>query len=81
MHTDFYAAYNYLPNIQRCLIHFLRDISDELEISPDDKSLYCLKDGIQSIIEKETQLKALGDARQLNPGRNSFNTHLKRWQN
>jgi hypothetical protein len=77
MHADFYAAYNFLPNIQRCLIHFLRAISDELEITPEDKSLNRLKDGIKGIIEKGNQLKQLGDAQQQNAGRKKLDQKLK----
>lgn len=69
LHADFYAAYNFLPKLQRCLVHFLRAICDELEISPQDKSLSQLKDGIQSIIEKGNQLKELADLRQQKAGR------------
>jgi hypothetical protein len=77
MHADFYAAYNFLPNVQRCLIHFLRAIKDELEITAEDKSLYHLKDGIKTIIEKGNQLKALGDAQQKNAGRKQLENTLK----
>jgi hypothetical protein len=77
MHADFYAAYNFLPNVQRCLVHFLRAISDELEITPEDQSLCRLKDGIKSIIEKGNQLKALGDAQQQDAGRKQLQHTLE----
>ena len=76
LHADFYAAYNFLPNVQRCLIHFLRAICDELEITPEDQNLSQLKDGIKSIIEKGTQLKALGNARLQNAGRQQLEHKL-----
>jgi transposase len=78
LHADFYAAYNFLPNVQRCLIHFLRAIKDELEITPEDQSLSLLKDGIKSIIEKGTQLKALGHARLQNAGRQQLEDKLEK---
>ncbi len=77
LHADFYAAYNFLPNVQRCLIHFLRAISDELEITPEDKSLSQLKDGLKSIIKKGTQIKELDDAQQRNAGRQQLEDKLE----
>jgi hypothetical protein len=77
MHADFYAAYNFLPKIQRCLIHFLRAIKDELDITPEDKALCSLKDGIKDIIKKGNQLKELGDARRKIAGRKKLEKMLK----
>ncbi len=57
--ADFYAAYNFIARTQRCLVHLLRDIHDELKISPDDNALCQLKDGIKSIIEEGLKIKAL----------------------
>jgi hypothetical protein len=69
--------FHFLPNVQRCLVHFLRAISDELEITPEDQSLCRLKDGIKSIIEKGNQLKALGDAQQQHAGRKQLQHTLE----
>ncbi len=77
LHADFYAAYNFLPKVQRCLIHFLRAINDELEITAEDKILCQLKDGIKSLIEKGTQLKQLRDAEQQNAGRQQLEQTLE----
>ena len=77
VHADFYAAYNFFPKVQRCLIHFLRAISDELEITPDDKSLSQLKAGLKSIIEKGTQLQDLDDAQQRIHGRQQLEDKLE----
>lgn len=77
MHADFYGAYNFLPNVQRCLVHFLRAIKDELEITPEDKSLCQLKDGIKSIIEKGTQFKELADVQQQTAGRQQLQQTLE----
>ncbi|UCD79314.1 MAG: transposase [Desulfobacterales bacterium] len=68
LHADFYAVYNFFTRVQRCLIHFLRAISDEVEITPKDKSLTQLKEGIKNIIEKGTQLKKLANTRQKDAG-------------
>jgi len=51
MHADFYAAYNHIENIQRCLIHFDRDIKKELEITPEDKILNKMKELLWNLIE------------------------------
>ena len=77
VHADFYAAYNFFANVQRCLIHFLRAISDELEITPDDKSLSQLKDGLKSIIAKGSQLQNLDDALQRIAGRQQLEKELE----
>ena len=77
LHADFYAAYNFLPKVQRCLIHFLRAIRDELEIRPEDKSLTDLKDGLKSIIEKGTQRKKTDDAQPRKAGRQQLEDKLQ----
>ena len=77
VHADFYAAYNFLPKVQRCLVHFLRAIRGELEITPEDKSLSQLKDGLKSIIENGTQIKDLDDALQRDAGRQQLEDKLK----
>ena len=77
LHADFYAAYNFLPNVQRCLVHFLRAIKDELDITPEDKTLGSLKKGLKGIIEKGNQIKALGDVQQQNAGRQQLEHRLE----
>ena len=57
LHADFYAAYNFIKRTQRCLIHLQRDIKNELEIVPKEKSLIQLKDGIKEIIEEGNKIK------------------------
>lgn len=59
MHADFYGAYNIFNNIQRCLIHFLRTIKEELEVTPCEKALLKLKRGMKSIIEMGKEIKLL----------------------
>jgi hypothetical protein len=59
LHADFYSAYNFLPQTQRCLIHFLRSIKEELEVSPQEQALLELKTGIKDIIEKGNEIKNL----------------------
>lgn len=59
MHADFYGAYNIFKNIQRCLIHFLRTIKEELEVTPCEKGLLKLKKGMQSIIQRGKEIKLL----------------------
>jgi Rieske Fe-S protein len=59
LHADFYAAYNFVEKTQRCLVHLLKDIKEELEIVPKDKSLVQLKEGIKEIIEEGSKIKKL----------------------
>jgi len=61
MHADFYGGYNFFKNIQRCLVHFLRKLKEELEVAPEEKSLLKLKKGMKSIIQKGEEVKALLD--------------------
>ena len=59
MHADFYGAYNIFKNIQRCLVHFLRKLKEELEVTPEEEALLKLKKGIKSIIQRGEEIKAL----------------------
>jgi len=56
-HADFYAAYSHLPNLQRCLIHYIRDIKKEIEIQPDETIFQSMLDEVQSIIEEAVKLQ------------------------
>lgn len=58
LHCDFYAAYNGLPNLQRCLIHFARDIHEERLITPNDDFLATLHDNTQLIMDSAKALRA-----------------------
>ncbi|MCP4264045.1 MAG: IS66 family transposase [Candidatus Brocadiaceae bacterium] len=59
MHADFYGAYNIFKNLQRCLVHFLRKLKEELEVTPGEKSLLKLKKGMKNIIQKGEEVKVL----------------------
>lgn len=59
MHVDFYAAYNFLPKTQRCLIHFQRSIKEELEVAPENKNLIRFKESIADIINKGKAIQQL----------------------
>jgi hypothetical protein len=59
LHADFYAAYNFIKKTQRCLIHLQRNIKNELEIVPADKSLILLEQGIKKIIKEGNEIKLL----------------------
>jgi transposase len=61
MHADFYGAYNIFKNIQRCLIHFLRKLKEELEVTPEEEALLKLKKGMKSIIQRGDEIKTLPD--------------------
>jgi transposase len=58
LHCDFYGAYNDFPNLQRCWIHFARDIHDERLITPNDPFLKILHDKTQFILDSAQALLA-----------------------
>jgi transposase len=58
LHCDFYAAYNDFPNLQRCLIHFARDVHDERLVTPKDVFLDVLHDKTQLIMGSANALRA-----------------------
>jgi transposase len=58
LHCDFYAAYNLFPNLQRCLIHFARDVHDERLITPKDVFLDVLHDNTQLIMDSAKTLRS-----------------------
>ena len=78
LHADFYAAYNFLPKTQRCLVHFQRDIHDELEITPDDKILLRLKDDIKNIIKNGKELQGLPDSKEKQTQRKTLEYMLQK---
>ena len=59
LHADFYSSYNFIEKTQRCLVHFLRTIKEELEVSPNDKALLQLKIGLKNIIKEGNRIKLL----------------------
>jgi transposase len=58
LHCDFYAAYNEFPNLQRCWVHFARDIHEERLITPNDGFLATLHDNTQLIMDSAKALRA-----------------------
>jgi transposase len=58
LHCDFYAAYNNFPNLQRCLIHFARDVHDERLVTPKDVFLAALHDNTQLIMDSAKALRS-----------------------
>lgn len=57
VHCDFYAAYNYLENLQRCLIHLQRDIKKELIVAPMDKRLVAVDRGLKNLITEGVKIQ------------------------
>ena len=57
LHCDFYGAYNPFANLQRCLIHFARDVHDERLITPGDSFLDVLHDKTQFIMDSAKALE------------------------
>ncbi len=59
MHADFYGAYNIFKNIQRCLVHFLRKLKEELAVTPEEETLLRLKKEMKNIIQMGEEIKTL----------------------
>jgi transposase len=56
LHCDFYGAYNPFTNLQRCFIHFARDVHEERLITPKDSFLDVLHDKTQFIMDSAKAL-------------------------
>lgn len=56
LHCDFYGAYNPFANLQRCFIHFARDVHDERLITPGDSFLDVLHVQTQFIMDSAKAL-------------------------
>jgi len=63
LHCDFYGAYNSFSCLQRCLVHFVRDIREERLITPGNVFLDELKRQTQIIVDSAKVLHA-GDLSQ-----------------
>ncbi len=56
-HSDFYGAYNIYSNTQRCLVHLMRDVNNELDIKPKNTVLKKIKQQIKQIIKKGLKIQ------------------------
>ena len=56
--ADFYAAYDFLPKTQRCLVHLIRDIRKELEVIPGNRYLIGLEKRTAKLIRIARELAA-----------------------
>ncbi len=57
VNCDFYGGYNFLTNIQRCLVHLQRDIHDEADINPRGKGIQKLKRYIDEVIDAGKEIR------------------------
>jgi len=69
LHSDFYGGYNKFPYTQKCLVHYLRDIRAELDISPHDPALNAIKQSIQTIIVTGKVLQEVTNEQQREEGK------------
>lgn len=76
LHSDFYGGYNKFPYTQKCLVHYLRDIKAELEISPNDPALNTIKQSIQTIIEDGQALQKITNEQQREEGKRELEQML-----
>ncbi len=58
---DFYGAYNFLENTQRCWVHLLRDIEKERLILPGSKTLRKFEDEAWAVYKEGKRVQAMED--------------------
>jgi len=75
---DFYAAYNFIPNLQRCLIHYLRDIQEERKIFPGSNALAEFEESIWTVIKKGLAIQALPTGKEKSNKAHLLETELNR---
>jgi len=73
---DFYRAYNFLPHLQRCLVHFLRDLHLERAIRPASAPLERFHGALQTIIDHGRQIAALEAGPEKDKRLNELNREL-----
>jgi hypothetical protein len=56
---DFYGAYNFLRHLQRCLLHFLRDLYTERKILPGSQELERFETAVKALIEHGCEISLL----------------------
>jgi transposase len=59
MVCDFYGAYNFLQNTQRCLVHFTRDIEKEREALPGSVTLERFEDRVWNFIDAGVEISRM----------------------
>jgi transposase len=59
---DFYAGYNFLPNLQRCWVHLLRDIEAERHILPASALLERFETEAWAAYREGSRVQALADS-------------------
>lgn len=74
VHSDFYGAYNIYSNTQRCLVHLMRDVKNELEIKPKNSVLKKLQKVIRQIKDKGQQIQQQKES----PRKEQQKTRLKK---
>lgn len=57
LHCDFYAAYDVFDKLQRCLIHLMRDVREELTIVPAEPGLLAMKTVLKHVTEEGMALR------------------------
>lgn len=57
--SDFLAVYDRFAHTQKCLVHFLRDVRDELAIVPQDKALQRLRLMLKVCIGEGKRVQAM----------------------
>ena len=61
---DFYGGYNFFKNLQRCLVHFLRDLHTERKIMPGSQPLERFETAVKTMIEHGLEISGLANGSQ-----------------
>ena len=61
-----------------CLFHLLRDIKEELKVSPEDDALVQLDEGIKEIIQKGQETKKIKDDHQREEAKGKLENTLQK---
>lgn len=78
LHSDFYAVYDQFPNTQKCLVHYLRDIKNELKVSPEDKALWQLRKQLKQLITLGKKVQRLKRKGAIKKGKQTLDQLIKK---
>jgi len=76
LHSDFYGVYNQFRYTQKCLVHYLRDIKNELKVNPNDPELKTIKQHIQAIIKEGKLLQNIAKKKLREEGKQKLEEKL-----
>ena len=75
---DFYAAYNFLPKLQRCWVHLLRAIADERTIRPACLTLLQFETDVHEAYRRAKEVRDMPPGEQRDDGKAELRRTLDR---